>query len=250
MSVEPSSVASVSQGAGGIAVRLDGVRAGYGGIEVLHGVDLAAGPGEVVAVLGPNGAGKSTLLKVLSGRLGVTSGAVFVDGHHVRRPRAERLAALGLCCIPEGRGVFPNLTVDEHVALWAGHSRARREEMIAEMAERFPVLQERRRQLAGSMSGGERQMLALSRALRPGVRALLCDELSMGLAPKIVEDLYSLVAGLARSGVTVVVVEQFADLVLRVATRAAVLVRGSVSLAGGPDEIRAGLHGAYLGGGR
>jgi branched-chain amino acid transport system ATP-binding protein len=231
----------------GIAIRVEDVRAGYGGIEVLHGVHLSVEPGEVLALLGPNGAGKSTLLKVLSGRLAAASGLVLVDGHRIRKANAERLAALGVCCIPEGRGVFPNLTVDEHLALWAGPSRAMREEMTSLVAARFPVLGERRRQLAGSMSGGERQMLAVSRALRPGIRALLCDELSMGLAPKIVEELYNFVAELGRSGVTVVVVEQFADVVLRVATRASVLVGGDMRLAGSPEEVRAGLHDAYLG---
>jgi branched-chain amino acid transport system ATP-binding protein len=231
----------------GIAIRVEDVRAGYGGIEVLHGVHLSVEPGEVLALLGPNGAGKSTLLKVLSGRLAAASGLVLVDGHRIRKANAERLAALGVCCIPEGRGVFPNLTVDEHLALWAGPSRAMREEMTSLVAARFPVLGERRRQLAGSMSGGERQMLAVSRALRPGIRALLCDELSMGLAPKIVEELYNFVAELGRAGVTVVVVEQFADVVLRVATRASVLVGGDMRLAGSPEEVRAGLHDAYLG---
>jgi len=120
--------------------------------------------------------------------------------------------------------------------------------MMEAAAERWPVLGTRRRQLAGSLSGGERQMLALSRALRPGVRALVCDELSMGLAPKVVEELYRFIAGLARDGVTVVVVEQFAEMALGVATGAAVLVGGRIRLAGSPEEVRAGLQDAYLGG--
>jgi branched-chain amino acid transport system ATP-binding protein len=231
----------------GIPIRVEDVRAGYAGIEVLHGVHLSVEPGEVLALLGPNGAGKSTLLKVLSGRLPAASGLVVVDGHTVRRAHPERLAALGLCCIPEGRGVFPNLTVEEHVSLWAGRRRSGREELMAAVAGCFPVLGERRRQLAGSMSGGERQMLAVSRALRTGVRALLCDELSMGLAPKIVEELYGFIVGLAATGVSVVVVEQFAEVVLGVATRASVLVAGEIRLAGAPDQVRAGLHDAYLG---
>jgi branched-chain amino acid transport system ATP-binding protein len=154
----------------------------------------------------------------------------------------------GMCCIPEGRGVFPNLTVEEHLTLWAGHRRSERRGLMEVVASRFPVLGTRRGQLAGSLSGGERQMLALSRAMLPGVRALVCDELSMGLAPKVVEELYEFVAGLARSGVTVILVEQFAEMALGVATRASVLVGGSIRLAGRPDEVRAGLHDAYLGG--
>jgi branched-chain amino acid transport system ATP-binding protein len=239
---------AVSTPTAGVSIRLDDVRAGYGGIEVLRGVSTGADPGEVLAVLGPNGAGKSTLLKVISGRLAVTSGLVVVDGHAVRKPQPQRLASLGVCCIPEGRGVFANLTVEEHAVLWGGPRRSDRAAMLEAMAARFPVLGERRRQLAGSMSGGERQMLALSRSLRPGVRALLCDELSMGLAPMIVAELYEFVAGLAAGGVTAIVVEQFADIVLDTATRAVVLVGGCLRLAGKPEEVKAHLHAAYLGG--
>ncbi len=231
----------------GMALSIEGVRAGYGTIEVLHGVHLAVGPGEVCALLGPNGAGKSTLLRVMSGQLPLKSGIYVVDGETMRKTRAERLSAEGLCCIPEGRGVFPNLTVDEHIALWAGRRRSARDALIETAAGRFPVLGERRRQLAGSLSGGERQMLALTRALRPGVRALLCDELSMGLAPKVVEELYHFIAELAGRGVTVVLVEQFADMALSVATRASVLVGGEIRLSGKPSQVRAGLSDAYLG---
>ncbi|HKH88414.1 MAG TPA: ATP-binding cassette domain-containing protein [Acidimicrobiales bacterium] len=231
-----------------MAIALDGVRAGYGGIEVLHDVAFAAEPGEVRALLGPNGAGKSTLLRVMSGRLPMHGGTLVVDQHPVRKPRPERLTAAGMCCIPEGRGVFPNLTVEEHLTLWAGRGRPERKAMMEAAAARWPVLGTRRGQLAGSLSGGERQMLALSRALRPGVRALICDELSMGLAPRIVEELYEFIGGLARGGVTVVVVEQFAEMALRVATGASVLVGGRIRLSGSPDEVRAGLHDAYLGG--
>jgi branched-chain amino acid transport system ATP-binding protein len=231
-----------------MAVSLDGVRAGYDGIEVLHGIQLFAGPGDVCALLGPNGAGKSTTLRVISGRLGIDAGLLVVDGEAVRKARPERLAAKGMCCIPEGRGVFPNLTVEEHLMLWAGRRRSERRDLMEVVDGRFPVLGTRRSQLAGSLSGGERQMLALSRAMLPGVRALVCDELSMGLAPKVVEELYGFVAGLARSGVTVILVEQFAEMALGVATRASVLVGGSIRLAGRPDEVRAGLHDAYLGG--
>jgi branched-chain amino acid transport system ATP-binding protein len=232
----------------GMAITLDDVHAGYGGIEVLHGVHLKVGPGEICAILGPNGAGKSTLLRVLSGRLPMNGGLYVLDGETIRKPRPERLAATGLCCIPEGRGVFANLKVEEHVALWAGRNGSARKDFMEAVAVRFPILAERRSQLAGSLSGGERQMLALARSLRPGIRALLCDELSMGLAPKIVEELYSFIAELAGRGVTVVVVEQFAETALGVATRASVLVGGRIRLSGEPDEVRAGLHDAYLGG--
>jgi branched-chain amino acid transport system ATP-binding protein len=232
----------------GMSIRLADVAAGYGGIEVLHGVSLEAGPGDVYVLLGPNGAGKTTTLRLISGRLAPTRGTVSLDGRAVRKTAPDRLAKSGLCCVPEGRGVFPNLTVDEHLELWAGRGAARRRQLLEATWERFPLLAARRRQRAGSLSGGERQMLALSRALRPSVRALVCDELSMGLAPTVVEDLYGLVAGLAGKGVTVIVVEQFADVALGVATRAGVLVGGTVRLSGTPAAVRAGLHEAYLGG--
>jgi branched-chain amino acid transport system ATP-binding protein len=235
-----------------MGISLEGARAGYGGIEVLHGIDLGVAAGEVFAVLGPNGAGKSTLLGVISGRLALTGGALAIDGRPVRKAQPERLARDGLCCIPEGRGIFPNLTVEEHLSLWAGGRlfgvRESKAVLTSAAFARFPVLAERRRQLAGSLSGGERQMLALSRALRPGVRAFLCDEVSMGLAPLVVEELYAFIASLPSAGVTVVVVEQFAEMALAVADRAAVLVEGKVRLAGTPDEVRAGLSAAYLGG--
>jgi branched-chain amino acid transport system ATP-binding protein len=242
-----SAVAAVGGRVEGMAITLDGVRAGYGGIEVLHGVHLAAGAGEVCALLGPNGAGKSTMLRVVSGRLTPEAGVLVVDGRVIRKAHPERLALEGLCCIPEGRGVFANLTVEEHLVLWSGRRRSEQKELMAAVAQRFPVLEARRRQLAGSLSGGERQMLALARALRPGMRALVCDELSMGLGPKVVEELYAFVAGLARAGVTVIVVEQFAEMVLGVATRASVLVAGTIRLSGSPAEVRAGLQAAYLG---
>jgi len=230
-----------------MTISLEGVRAGYAGIEVLHGVHLFAGPGDVCALLGPNGAGKSTTLRVISGRLGIGAGLLIVDGEAIRKGQPERLAVKGMCCIPEGRGVFPNLTVEEHLALWAGRHRRDRQELLEAVAGQFPVLGSRRSQLAGSLSGGERQMLALARSLRPGVRALICDELSMGLGPKIVEQLYVFVAGLAAAGVTVVVVEQFAGMVLGIATRASVLVGGTIRLSGKPAEVEDGLHEAYLG---
>jgi branched-chain amino acid transport system ATP-binding protein len=228
-------------------VVVEGLRAGYGRIEVLHGIDLAVEPGEVAAVLGPNGAGKSTLLKVVSGQLRPLAGTVTAGGRRVDRTRAERLARAGLCAIPEGRGVFPNLTVAEHLQMWTYCGRVRQGELATRVFERFPVLGERRKQVAGTLSGGEQQMLALSRALCPGVGILLLDELSMGLAPLVVAELYRFVAEMARSGVAVLLVEQFAHLALKVASRAAVLAEGRIVVAGTPAEIAAGAGDAYLG---
>jgi branched-chain amino acid transport system ATP-binding protein len=225
---------------------LRGIRAGYGPIEVLHGIDLDVPSGSVVAILGPNGAGKSTLLRTIAGLHPASGGTITLAGRRVNGARADGLARAGLCLIPEGRGVFANLTVQEHLRM-ATHSGRRMADIEAETYERFPRLSERRTQLAGTMSGGEQQMLALARGLATRPALLLLDELSMGLAPMIVSELYAEVAAIAASGVAIIVVEQFAQAVLGVADLAAVLVHGGISSLGSPDEIEAQLSSAYLG---
>ncbi|MGK2950437.1 MAG: ABC transporter ATP-binding protein [Acidimicrobiales bacterium] len=225
---------------------VQGVRAAYGPIEVLHGIDLDVPAGSVVAILGPNGAGKTTFLSVLAGLHPATSGTVRLAGRMVKGARPDALARAGLCLIPEGRGIFPNLTVAEHLRM-ARHSGRRLDDIEAETYERFPRLAERRSQLAGTMSGGEQQMLALARGLATDPALLLLDELSMGLAPLIVEELYAQVAAIAATGVSIVVVEQFARAVLGVADLAAVLVHGRIGALGAPHEIEADLAAAYLG---
>jgi branched-chain amino acid transport system ATP-binding protein len=229
-------------------VALAGVRAAYGTIEVLHGVDLALRPGEVLAVLGPNGAGKTTMLNVLAGLHPLAGGDVFVAGRRVNGAPAASLARAGLCLIPEGRGIFPNLTVAENLRMAATGGRRTAAAIEADAFGRFPRLGDRRRQLAGTLSGGEQQMLALSRGLATDPAVLLLDELSMGLAPLVVEELYGQVAELARTGVSVLVVEQFARVVLGVADRAALMHHGRVARVGAPREIESELSAAYLGG--
>ncbi len=225
---------------------LRGLRAGYGPIEVLHGIDLDLDPGRVLAVLGPNGAGKSTLLSTIAGLHPLTAGSITMGGRRVNGARADDLARAGLCLIPEGRGIFANLTVQEHLRM-ATHSGRRLTDIEAETYARFPRLADRRHQVAGTMSGGEQQMLALARGLATNPALLLLDELSMGLAPLIVEELYGEVAAIASSGVSIVVVEQFAQAVLGVADLAAVLASGRISALGPPAEIEAQLSTAYLG---
>lgn len=226
-------------------IELRELRAGYDGVEVLHGMDVTVHAGEVLAVLGPNGAGKSTLLKVMSGLLRPMSGDLLLGGHRLNGADPTRLARRGLCLIPEGRGIFPNLTVEEN--LWLLTSRGlSRSDVEAVAYARFPRLGERRKQLAGSMSGGEQQMLALSRALATDPSVLLLDELSMGLAPLVVDELYQSVAAIAGTGVTVVVVEQFVRSVTGIATRGVVLVGGQIVLDDELERIRDQLHSAYL----
>ena len=228
-------------------LELVGVRAAYGPIEVLHGVDLAVEAGQVVALLGPNGGGKSTTVKVAAGLMRPVSGDVRYAGRSVSGISAEEAAALGVCTIPEGRGVFANLTVRENLWLATGTGVERAAVEAAAFA-RFPVLADRRNQLAGSMSGGEQQMLALSRALATRPAVLLLDELSMGLAPMIVAQIYETVAQLVEEGISVLVAEQFARTVLPIADLAVVMLNGRITAVGSPADIAADLSTAYLGG--
>jgi branched-chain amino acid transport system ATP-binding protein len=225
---------------------IDGVRAAYGRIEVLHGVDLVVPPGSVFALLGPNGAGKSTLLKVISGRMRATAGEVRIGDQPVGRTPPEKLVKDGLCAIPEGRGVFPNLTVRENLRIWTYRGGLSAKSVEEQTYAAFPRLKERRRQMAGTLSGGEQQMLAISRALVTEPKVLLLDELSMGLAPLIVAELYELVGELARRGMTILLVEQFVTTALAVATRAAIMVHGRIQQEGTPQEMAEAALSVYL----
>jgi branched-chain amino acid transport system ATP-binding protein len=228
-------------------LELRGIRAAYERIEVLHGIDLAIRAGSVMAVLGPNGAGKTTMLSVVAGLLPPTDGDVVLAGRRVNGARPDDLARRGLCMVPEGKGVFPNLSVRENLVL-ATHTGSSMAEIEERAFSRFPALAARRAQLAGTLSGGEQQMLAMARGLATEPSVLLLDELSMGLAPLIVESLYEKVAEIAHTGVSVLVVEQFAKLVLDVADEAAIMVQGRVTAVGTPKDVAAELSTAYLGG--
>ena len=223
------------------------VHAAYGQIEVLHGIDLAVTTGSVLALLGPNGAGKSTALKVASGQMVPSAGCFHVMGRHANGTKPDALSRAGLCTLPDGRGIFPNLTVTENLRLMTlgGASRA----VVEERAfARFPRLAERRTQVAGTLSGGEQQMLAMARTLSVEPAVLLLDEISMGLAPMIVAELYELVAQIAAEGVAVMLAEQFAATALGVATHVAVVVQGRIVASGTPDDLPPDLADAYLGG--
>jgi branched-chain amino acid transport system ATP-binding protein len=250
----PDQPESAGAGAGALAVagpepmiELRDIRASYGAIEVLHGVNLVLPVGGVLAVLGPNGAGKSTMLRLVCGLHEPTSGDLFLGGRRVNGVDPVSLSRAGLCTIPEGRGIFPNLTVRENLQMvtYRGISRKEVEERAFQY---FPRLGERRTQMAGTMSGGEQQMLAVARAIASNPSVLLLDELSMGLAPLIVDQLYEAVRAISADGVTILVVEQFAAAVLDVADTAAVMVNGRVVLTGTPSEIEDDLSDVYLGG--
>jgi len=227
-------------------LQLAAVRAGYGRIDVLHGIDLELRSGEVFALLGPNGAGKSTTLGVCSGQIAPSSGGLFLCGRDVTGVAPDALARAGVCLIPEGRGIFPNLTVAENLrmATYTGHSYR---EVVDLAFARFPRLGERRKQTAGTLSGGEQQMLSMARALATEPAVLLIDELSMGLAPIIVEELYDHVRRIAASGLSILIVEQFAHEILGLADRAGIMLHGRLLHTGPPAEIAGELADAYLG---
>ena len=220
------------------------IRAAYGQIEVLHGIDVSVEPGKVLAVLGPNGAGKTTLVRVISGLLRPIHGRVIIAGSDVTGVRGDALARAGLCVIQEGRGIFPRLTVEEHLRL--AMPRRGGSQLRTRVYEQFPRLSERPRQVAGTLSGGEQQMLALSRALIWNPPLLIIDELSMGLAPRVVELLYETVQALAAQGTTIVVIEQFAHDILGFADQAVVLQHGRVVRTDTPASNAKDLAELYL----
>jgi branched-chain amino acid transport system ATP-binding protein len=227
---------------------LSGIRAAYGRIQVLHGVSLKVMPGETVVLLGANGAGKTTTISVIAGQMAPTGGDYLLAGRRVNGAAPEALARIGVCTIPEGRGVFPNLTVTENL-LMASYGGRSADSIRTKAFELFPRLAERRDQPAGTMSGGEQQMLALARGLVTDPALLILDEISMGLAPIIVDELYTYVERIARSGVSVIVVEQFAHRALAIADRAYIMAHGRVTSEGRPEEMEAELQASYLGAG-
>jgi branched-chain amino acid transport system ATP-binding protein len=231
-----------------LALELIDVHAGYGRIEVLHGVTFSVPSGSVYALLGPNGGGKSTTLQVISGNIRPTSGCVHVAGSHVNGARPDALTRAGVSRIPEGRGIFPNLTVNDNLRIWTYAAGLSHKEVQERAFARFPRLAERRGQRAGTLSGGEQQMLAMSRALVADPAVLLLDEISMGLAPIIVGQLYDLVRQLGEEGITILLVEQFANTALKVADFAAVMTQGRIVAVGQPQDIEEHVSAAYLGG--
>lgn len=228
-------------------LELRDVTAGYGGGTVLRNVDLVAPAGKVTALIGPNGAGKTTLLRTASGLLPPSSGVVLLDGEDVTRASSHHLARQGVCHVPEGRAIFPTLTVRENLLL---HDRGAFEDPLERAVDAFPRLGERLNQLAGTMSGGEQQMVALARAYVTSPRYVLLDEVSMGLAPKVVGAIFEFLERLAAEGAALLVVEQYVHQVLAMADLVYVLNKGQVAFAGQPSEIDAdALAEQYLGAG-
>ncbi len=231
---------------------LDAVEMAYGAIQAVKGVSLEVRAGEVVAIIGANGAGKSTLLKGIVGLERLNAGRLWIDGEDCTHMPPHLRVGVGVALSPEGRGVFPDQTVRENLMLGAYTARrdtARVEALIAQEFERFPRLAEREHQLAGTLSGGEQQMLAISRALMSQPRLLLLDEPSLGLAPLIIADIFRSIRALRASGLTILLVEQMANQALAVADRAYVLETGRITLQGSGAELlnNPAVRAAYLG---
>jgi len=227
-----------------------GLKAGYGDFAVLHGIDLHVAAGEIVTVLGANGAGKTTLNRALSGLVAARAGRIRFDGHDLNALDHAGIVARGLIHVPEGRRVFPNLSVRDNLLLGATlRGRAERRRTLDSVLGTFPRLGERLGQLAGSMSGGEQQMLAIGRGLMARPRLLILDEPSLGLSPRLVEDLFALVARLHVDGLAILLVEQNVVQSLAIANRAYVMEGGRITLSGPAATIAAdpALRASYLG---
>ena len=229
---------------------IQGLRGGYGRVEVLRGVDLHVAPGETVALLGSNGAGKTTLNNVVCGIVPTWAGKVSFDGADLSGAHYTRVVKAGLIQVPEGRKIFPNLNVLENLALGSfTRARERRAANIEKVFATFPRLKERTTQLAGTMSGGEQQMLAIGRGLMAEPRLLILDEPSLGLSPLLVEEMFGLIRQLRSTGLAVLLVEQNVGQSLEVADRAYVMENGSIRFTGLPDDLLRSdeLRRAYLG---
>lgn len=235
-------------------LEVSGLRVTYGGVVAVRDASFSVEPGQVLAVLGANGAGKTSTLLAVSGLVKARAGRVRVHGHEVLGLAPERIARLGLAHVPAGRGIFPTLTVADNLRMGLyGSGRDRHPDgrtAVEEVLTAFPILRERRDQPAGTMSGGQQQQLAIGRALVQRPRLLMLDEMSMGLSPNVVADLFVLVRRLADDGMAVVMVEQFVGQALAIADQAVVLEQGAVVAAGPPETLsRDALAAAYLGAG-
>jgi len=231
---------------------LEGVRAAYGPVEVLRGLDLEVREGELVCLIGANGAGKTSTLRAISGLLRAAEGRITLAGREIQGLAPPDILEMGIAHCPEGRRVFPHMTVHENLMMGA-HVRRDRSGVagdVERLTEHFPILAQRRRQAAGTLSGGEQQMLAIARALMARPRLILFDEPSLGLAPTVVDAVFTIIADIRRRGTTVLMVEQNAHLALGMADRGYVMETGRVVLSGAASDLAADDHvrRAYLGG--
>ena len=223
------------------------VTASYGDAQALFGIDLTIDTGEVVALIGANGAGKSTLLKTITGLLAPSDGEIWLDGERIDRVDAADIVALGIAMVPEGRRLFASLSVEENLQLGA-LSRRRGAWHLERVYHLFPILKEKRHQPSTSLSGGQQQMVAIGRALMSNPRLLLCDEISLGLAPVVIREIYAALPALQQEGVTLLIVEQDVQLAMQVSSRVVCLQEGRVSLVGQSGTLsREQISQAYFG---
>jgi branched-chain amino acid transport system ATP-binding protein len=236
-----------------LLLKVEELQVAYGAVRALSGVSLEVAAGEVVAILGANGAGKSTLLRTISGLAPAARGRIVFDGEEITNCESQVAVRKGIVQVPEGRQLFPELTVEENLAIGAFARKDRQQARadIDAVCRRFPRLNDRRRQVAATLSGGEQQMVAIARALMARPRLLMLDEPSMGLAPKLVREVFAIIRELNDAGTTILLVEQNAHMALTVAHRAYVLENGQVALSGAAADLRgnAAVRAAYLGAG-
>lgn len=233
-------------------LKIEDLEVSYGAVQALRGISMEVNDGEIVSLIGANGAGKTTTLHAITGLVPIRSGSVIYDGHDLRKTDPSRIVTMGLAHVPEGRQVFTRMTVAENLAMGAYFRKDKK--AIADDLERvyarFPRLKERAKQLAGTLSGGEQQMLAMGRALISHPKLLMLDEPSMGLAPILVGQIFAIIRELHQSGTTILLVEQNAEMALQVADRAYVLESGKIALSGTGHELAESdsIKKAYLGG--
>ncbi len=228
-------------------LQASGITAAYGDAQALFGINLDLKAGEVVSLIGANGAGKSTFLKTLTGLLPAAAGEIRFDGQRIERRDAADIVKLGMAMVPEGRRLFPSLSVEENLQMGALSRRAGPWN-LERVYQLFPILKEKRRQPGTSLSGGQQQMVAIGRALMSNPRLLLCDEVSLGLAPVVIREIYAALPGLLDDGMSLLIVEQDVQLALQVSSRVVCLQEGRVSLEGPPAELtREQISQAYFG---
>lgn len=233
-----------------VLLKVDDINVYYGQIHALKGVSLDVNNGEIVALIGANGAGKTTTLRTISGLLRSKTGGITFDSQFISHTEAHKLVPMGMAHVPEGRHVFLQMTVQENLEMGAYTNASYTKEGIADVFERFPRLKHRKNQIAGTLSGGEQQMLAMGRALMSRPKLLMLDEPSMGLSPILVQQIFDIIKELHRAGTTILLVEQNAEMALRIADRAYVLETGRIKLSGTGEELAKSdeIRKAYLGG--
>ncbi|MBQ2263134.1 MAG: ABC transporter ATP-binding protein [Loktanella sp.] len=225
-----------------------GLTAHYGDFQALYGVDLHLNAGEAVAIIGANGAGKTTLMRSIAGVLRNAPEMITLDGAPIGAARADEILMQGVAMVPEGRRLFPSLSVEENLAIGAHARKVKGYWTLDKIYTLFPILREKRRQPATSLSGGQQQMVAIGRALMSNPRVLLCDEISLGLAPVVIRDIYAALPQIRASGAAMIIVEQDIGQALKVADRVYCMMEGRVTLSGLPGDLsRAAIHDAYFG---